>query len=235
VKMSKKRRIGFCIGVLLLLSGLLVLIYPKITHAVYQNEVKRMKEDFSRQVTSGGNHAVDVEGLYQELSRRNQELYLQRQKDLKDPFSYEQPDIDLSQYGIEDNVVGFVRIPKMKVELPIYLGANQKNMKLGAVHLTQTSYPIGGVNTNSVIAAHRGYRKTAMFRDIHLLESGDRVYLENFKETLVYEVEEVRIIEPDGIDQLLIQEERDLLTLVTCHPLRGNSQRYVVFCKRIEG
>jgi sortase A len=154
-----------------------------------------------------------------------------KQDKLIDPFSYSQPSIDLSAYGIEDNCVGFITIPKMNITLPIYLGANDQNMDKGAVHLTETSYPIGGINTNSVIAAHRGAH-TAMFRDINVLEIGDEVIIKNFRETLTYRVVEIKIIAPTDVAELLIQPGRDLVTLLTCHPLGSNSQRYVVYCER---
>lgn len=102
------------------------------------------------------------------------------------------------------------------------------------MHLTETSYPIGGNNTNSVIDAHRGAYKTSNFRDIEKLEIGDKIYIRNFCETLTYRVVELMVIEPTDIDKLLIQENRDLITLITCHPIMYNYSRYVVFCEREE-
>ena len=120
----------------------------------------------------------------------------------------------------------------MDIELPILLGANKLNMREGAAHLTGTSYPIGGRDTNCVLAAHRAYSKAPMFRDIQKLQIGDDVIIRNFRETLIYKVVEQRIISPTDGDQLLIQEGRDLVTLVTCHPYGSDKQRYVVFCER---
>lgn len=177
--------------------------------------------------------ALPFEELYQELKRRNQELYEEKQKDLKDPFSYEQPTIDLTEYGLEGNIIGFIFIPKMEMELPILLGANTANLREGAVHLTETSYPIGGENTNCVPAAHRGSSRAAMFRDIEKLEIGDEIYIQNFRETLTYRVAELRVISPTDVQELLIQPGRDLVTLITCHPYRHNYQRYVVYCERV--
>lgn len=95
--------------------------------------------------------------------------------------------VDMSFYGIEDNIIGFLEIPDLDLELPILLGANSENLAKGAAHLTETSYPIGGENTNCVIAAHRGYYQTEMFRNLDKLEIGDVIYIENFRETLTYE------------------------------------------------
>ena len=81
---------------------------------------------------------------------------------------------------MEDNVAAVIEIPRMDVELPVYLGATRENMERGAVQLGQTSLPVGGVNTNCVIAAHRGYRGIPMFRDIEALRPGDEVIVHNF-------------------------------------------------------
>lgn len=105
-------------------------------------------------------------------------------------------------------------------------------MALGAAQLTETSYPVGGVNTNSVLAAHRGYSKTAMFRDIEQLEVGDEVVIENFREVLRYKVFEIAIVNPTETDKLLIRPGEDMITLLTCHPYGSNEKRYLVYCRR---
>lgn len=229
---SKKRFILYSIAGMLFLAGFIVMLYPVWTDFLYRQETERLKTKFAAQFPE--EDSSQTEQLYEELKRRNTVLYQEHQKDLKDPFSYQQPEIDLSAYGLPDNIIGFLQIEKMDIELPIYLGANQENLSLGAAHLTETSYPIGGENTNSVIAAHRGYHKTAMFRDIEKLERGDKVVLRNFRETLYYQVTGTKIIQPTEIDELLIQPGKDMLTLITCHPLHANYQRYVVYCERVQ-
>ena len=203
----------------------------------YRAKVDEQKDRFEQQITKQTqvqeeNSDLPYEELYQELTRRNQLLFQEKQKDLKDPFSYEQPAIDLDGFGLDENCIGFISIPKMEIELPILLGANKLNMREGAAHLTGTSYPIGGQNTNCVLAAHRAYSKAPMFRDIEKLQIGDTVIIQNFRETLTYRVVEKRIISPTDGDQLLIQEGRDLVTLVTCHPYGSDKQRHIVFCER---
>jgi len=221
-----KHNIIKIIAILLILIGIFVFCLPKVADYIYKENVKKVKDDFFNQDNDY------FEQLYYELQRRNQVLYEEKQVNLKDPFSYEQSSINLEDYGLKGNIIGFIEIPKINVELPILLGANTENMKQGAVHLTESSYPIGGENTNSIIAAHRGYSKTDMFRNIHKLEIGDKIYIKNFRETLEYKIIETKIIMPTDINELLIQEGRDLITLVTCHPYRVNTQRYIVFCER---
>lgn len=94
--------------------------------------------------------------------------------------------------------------------------------------------PIGGTNTNCVLAGHRGWYGALFFRHIELLEIGDVVLITNLWETLRYTVSEIKVIEPDAIDEILIQPGRDLVTLLTCHPYgSGGRYRYVVYCERM--
>ena len=106
-------------------------------------------------------------------------------------------------------------------------------MKKGAVHLTETSYPIGGNNTNTVIAAHRGYARAEMFKNLNQLEIGDKVYIKNFKEDLSYEVYDIKIISSNNIDVLKIEEGKEILTLLTCYTLGYEKQRLCIKAKRI--
>lgn len=215
--------------VMIVVAGMGVLYYPHLTNKLYINKVENQKHIFlNTDLVKGKKYA-----LFQELQRRNELLYAERQKTLSGAEAYEKVTINLKLYGINNNTIGYITIPDMKVTLPILLGANNGNMKKGAVHLTETSYPIGGENTNCVIAAHRGYAKTAMFRDIEKLEIGDKIYIDNFKERLTYKVTNLRIVSPSDISQLMIQDGKDMVTLITCHPYRKNSQRYVVICERI--
>lgn len=215
---------------LLILVGLLILWCPMASHRLYYANVKTQKEKFINNCKDKENK---TELLYRELRKQNEELYKKKQVDFANQSAYEKANINLKYYGIDHNTIGFIKIPKMKIELPILLGANEDNMKKGAVHLTETSYPIGGENTNCVIAAHRGYSKTAMFRDIEKLEKGDKIYIQNFKERLIYKVVQVAVINPTEIKKILIRENKDMITLITCHPYRKNYQRYIVFCERV--
>ena len=107
-------------------------------------------------------------------------------------------------------------------------------MSKGAVVMGQTSMPIGGENTNCVIAAHRGYRGIPMFQYIEVLQPGDKVEITNLWDTIEYEVAKCIVIRPDDIDAVKIQPGKEMLTLITCHPYPQNTQRYVVYCQRVQ-
>lgn len=245
------RKIGRVIAVCLFLCGIGVFFYPTVRSKIAEYQMYREVVDFQDQVEKlkaqsakdagedesgdqGMGRSVSLDTLYNEMKAYNEALHLNGQSGLKDPFSYEEQSFDLSEYGLTDEIFGYITIPKMGVELPVYLGATSENMAKGAVHLSQTSLPIGGINSNSVIAAHRGMSTAEMFRNIDLLEIGDRLTITNSWDTLTYQVCEIRIIAPDEIDAVLIQEGRDLLTIFTCHPYPENYQRYVVYCERVE-
>lgn len=238
-----KRRMMTILACILLIAGIGLFSYPYVAQWDYDRSTTQLIHDFQEQVqTAAGKKPAStaspetvpgyLEDLYTAMQKYNREIYETGQSGFKDAYSYEPASFDLTQYGFKENMVGYIEIPKMKITLPIYLGATKENMKLGAVHLTETSLPIGGEDTNCVIAAHRGSR-TAMFRDIHDLERGDEVYITNPWQTLIYRVSEIKIIYPHEIQEVKIQHKKDLLTLFTCHPLRSNAQRYVVYCQRV--
>ena len=177
---------------------------------------------------------IEHQDLLNAMREYNERIFAENQTGLCDAWAYQTPSFDLAAYGIEDGIIGVIYVPALDVELPIYLGANSANMAKGAVHLSQTSLPIGGENTNAVIAAHRGWYNAAYFRYIEKLNVGDQITITNLWETLIYQVTEIKIIDPNDVEQILIQPGKDMVTLLTCHPYAsGGRQRYVVYCERI--
>ena len=176
-------------------------------------------------------------GIHQDLREAMEAYNLQLSQDqsgLDSVDSYEAPGLNLEDYGMEaDDAVGYVEIPAMDVTLPLYLGASRAHMNDGATVLGQTSMPIGGISTNCVIAAHRGWNGRAMFRDVELLQEGDLVYLTNLWETLTYQVTGISIIWPDEVEAVAIEPGQDMVTLLTCHPYTANTYRYLVYCRRV--
>ena len=170
--------------------------------------------------------------LYDALQAYNAQIFAEGQSGLKDPFAYETPAFDLTGYGLPDDVIAALWIPRLDLELPVYLGASTANMARGGALLGQTSMPLGGENTNTVIAAHRGYYGAEMLRNVQQIQIDDKITLTTPWDTLVYRVCELKIIQPDDINAVLIQPGRDLLTLTTCHPYTQNTQRYLVIAER---
>ena len=216
---------------ILIILGLGIFFYPNVCHYLYQREVKKINKFYLERIDNYDNS--DLEDLYNAIKAYNQELYESKQVKLVDAFSYEQVDFSLLEFGFNEEIIGYLDIPNINVVLPVYLGASKTNIDRGAAHLTQSSLPIGGNNTNSVIVAHRGMVTAEMFRHLDKLEIGDKIYFTNFYEELVYSVYDIKIIDPDDINAILIQSGKDLLTLMTCHPYGADTSRYLVFAKRL--
>ena len=172
--------------------------------------------------------------LWQQMKEYNERIYREEQSGLSDASSYEKPSFLLSDFGLESEVFGVLSIPALNLEMPLYLGATYRHMADGAAQMSETSIPIGGINTNCVIAGHRGWNGAAYFLHIPNLKKGDILTITNLWETLTYEVVETKIITPTDVEAIHIRENRDLITLLTCHPpATGGRERYLVFCERI--
>ena len=170
----------------------------------------------------------EMDMLYDTILAYNDRIYREGQASFQDPFSYEGAPLDLTQYGFASNVIGTIWIPRLEVELPLYLGATYDNLAQGAAVLGETSLPASSDNTNVAIAAHRGWNGAPMFRDIQLIQLDDKITITTPWEELVYRVCELQIITPEDTNAVLIQPGRNMITLITCHPYTQNYQRYLV-------
>lgn len=238
------RKIIRILSVFLFISGLALFLYPSVTEWYAAYNSNKVKEEFEKDLDrlqnitddsrsdSKSEEAALLDRLYSDMVNYNKKIFDEGQINLKDPFSYEMPSFKLKNYGLKNNVIGIITIPSIEVELPLYLGANESNMTKGAVVLGQTSMPTGGINTNSVIAAHRGYKGIKMFRDIEKIKLGDEIQIKTIWNTLYYSVTGIKVVLPDEIGNIYIQSGKDMITLVTCHPYTKNSHRYLVYAQR---
>ena len=133
-----------------------------------------------------------------------------------------------------NGVMGYIEIPTLDITLPIYHGTDEGVLQIAIGHLEWTSLPVGGVSTHSVISGHRGLPSARLFTDLDQLIEGDLFLLRILDEVLTYEVDQIRIVEPHKIQELLIQEGEDLCTLVTCTPYGINSHRLLVRGHRVQ-
>ena len=225
------RRTSLVLALLLAVAGVCVMLWPVFMGHRLQSSAETAVQEFLAERN-------ETEKLYPELladlQAYNQRIYVERQSGLVDLEACEAPAADLTTYGIEDEIMGVLEIPAMELTMPVYLGASDAHLAAGAAVLGNTSAPIGGDNTNSVIAGHRGWKGADYFRHIDRLQVGDTVTLTNLWETLTYTVADIQIIQPHEVDKIKIQSDRDLLTLLTCHPYAsGGKQRCVVYCERV--
>ena len=251
MRRGKLRSLALLLVLFLFAAGLAVFLYPYLWGDMGDREISLNAQGFLNRAETAPTAEVIVTidsieptapenaraypKLWADMVRYNETIYTQGQTGLSCAYDYQKPSFRLMDYGLEDEVFGVISIPAMELEMPIFLGATEQHMADGAAHLSQTSLPIGGDNTNCVIAGHRGYNGASYFRYIDKLKVGDLVSVTNLWETLTYRVCEIKIIEPHDVTEILIQPGRELLTLLTCHPYAsGGRQRYVVYCERVE-
>ena len=224
------RKTPFVLAALLAVAGICVVLWPVFTGQRLQADTDEAVQNFLEERKPEQQYPE----LLAVLREYNQRIYAEKQSGLVDLEACEAPAADLTAYGIADEIIGVLEIPAMELTMPVYLGALDDHLAAGAAVLGNTSAPIGGANTNCVIAGHRGWRGADYFRHIDKLAVGDTVRLTNLWETLTYTVTDIQIIQPHEVDKIKIQQGRDLLTLLTCHPYAsGGRQRYVVYCERV--
>lgn len=225
------RKLIRIIAIITLIAGIGFFTYPIALKIAFNMQADKAINQFESIKTD---NALPYLELRKAMLDYNEQLYLSGQSGLIDQLSYEKPDFLLSDYGVDSAILGYITIPKIDIKLPIYNGASKENMAKGAAYLANTSLPVGGDNTNCVIAAHTRYKGIHMFKRITELKTGDEIYITNFWETLVYKVCETKVIDPKDSQNIYIQENRSLVTLSTCHPYPNNYQRYLVYAELVE-
>lgn len=227
--MSKRTRdrIVF-MGIFIL--GLLIFSYPLISQKYY--EIKA-EDDVITFVKAAKELAPE------DLDRR-MALAAAYNRTL-DPSRLADPYTDMEKAGRAEyarmleveEMVGHIKIPKIKVDIPIRAGTSEDVLQKGAGHLEGTSLPIGGNSTHTVITAHRGLPNAKLFRNLDQLAYGDVFYITNIKETIAYKVDKIQVVEPSDFEPVLVVENKDYATLLTCTPYMINSHRLLVRGVRI--
>lgn len=133
-----------------------------------------------------------------------------------------------------NGIMGYIEIPAINIDLPIYHGTTGAAMEKGAGHMEGTSLPVGGVGTHAVISAHSGMASAKLFTDLDKLKLGDMFFITVCNQKLAYEVDNIAVVEPTDIDLIRIDTQQDYVTLLTCTPYGVNTHRLLVRGHRVE-
>lgn len=133
-----------------------------------------------------------------------------------------------------NGIMGYIKIPAINIDLPIYHGTTGAAMEKGAGHMEGTSLPVGGVGTHAVISAHSGMASAKLFTDLDKLKLGDMFFITVCNQKLAYEVDNIAVVEPTDIDLIRIDTQQDYVTLLTCTPYGVNTHRLLVRGHRVE-
>ena len=230
---KKKKRSKLWIIIFIL--GLAVLLYPLFPRIYYDyrgnEEVTSFRQGLDNVTSAEVEESLNLAYAY------NSSLLSGENTHLGDPYSDEDKEAGLVEYArmLEVNEkLGVVTIPRINMDFPIYAGTNESVLQKGVGHLEGTSFPIGGLNTHSVLTAHRGLPENKLFTDLDKMEIEDLFFVETLAGELAYKVIEIKVIEPTEINELTINENQDLVTLLTCTPYMINSHRLLVVGERTE-
>lgn len=222
--------------VVIMIIGIVLVLYPWISEYMYEFGVRSLVEAYETD-----NSAMDDLKKEEQLAKAQEydEALLMSNIRLTDPFTLEDQSGGIYNYDSilnynENGVMGFIDIPKIDIYLPIYHGTSNEVLEKGIGHLENTSFPIGGPSTHAVLSGHTGLNSAKLFTDLTAMEVDDEFYIDILGETLAYKVISVKVVEPDDVSTLGIQEGKDLVTLVTCTPYGINSHRLLVTGERTE-
>ena len=227
--MTKSRQIVVFFAVLMILTGAAVFSYPFVSNALANRNASVAVQEYNASVSSLGRE--DIDAIKEAAKAYNDQLESVIGKNAQGEGVAQDSYIDLIQLG---DALGYITIPKIDLNLPIYEGTGSDVLAHGIGHLSETSYPLGGESTHCALSGHRGMAEAELFTNLDKLTLGDRFYLHVLDETLAYQVDQVLVVEPDEVEALEVIEGEDLCTLVTCTPIGINSHRLLVRGTRVE-
>lgn len=203
--------------------GLSVLLYPSISS--YWNSKTQSEAIVDYESMLSQYKPEDYTSIFDEADAYNKQL-----SQLSEPLvEYNRlPDYN-SIFNIGGTgMMGYITIPKISQELPVYHGTSDNVLSVAVGHLQGTSLPVGGIDTHSVVSAHRGLPTAVLFTHLDRMEIGDIFYFTILDRTITYEVDQIRIVEPDDTSLIQINDGKDYCTLLTCTPYGINTQRLLV-------
>lgn len=228
--MKKKSSFVTAILIAALLAGALLLLYPTVSDYWNSFHQSRAIASYAEQVADLDDNAYDK--IWADARAYNETLDNSTSRFV---MTEEQKEVYEALLNIADNgVMGYIEIPKIKCNLPIYHGTDEAVLQIAIGHVQGSSLPAGGESTHCVLSGHRGLPSAKLFSDLDQLTEGDVFLLRVLDETLTYEVDQIRTVLPSELDDLAIEEGKDYCTLVTCTPYGINSHRLLVRGHRVE-
>jgi len=229
-----KKRAPVIFTALLFIIGIAVMLYPFFSNRYNRRNQAVIIENYDDTVGKIKEEKLKAERA---AAQAYNESFLDNVV-LTDPFDPEANKKTSEEYEARlnmngDSIMGYIEIPKINVKLVIFHETSTDVLSKGVGHLENSSLPIGGTGTHAVLSAHTGYSKATFFNDLINLEEGDTFYLTVLDEKLVYQVDQIKVVEPSNTDDLRINRDKDYVTLVTCTPYGVNSHRLLVRGSRI--
>lgn len=230
-KKAKKRNIGDKIITIALIIafiiGFCIYIYPYASSAWNSYADSQLMSKFESQAAANPEESrrllASADAYNRNLANTSSGL-IREQKDDKN--------YDSQLKSASASMMGFIEIPKIKINVPIFHYSSDSVLEKGIGHIYGSSLPVGGKNTHSLLSGHRGMPSAKMFTDLDRIRTGDKFYIHSYGRNLAYQVCSIKTVLPDEVRDLKIEKDKDLVTLVTCTPYGINSHRLLVTGKR---
>ena len=217
-------------AILMFATGVGIAAYPIISNILYERNATQVVESYDDAVEEM--EQEDIDAAREAARKYNEQLQSAIvQDETGEGDQAGESYVDLSGVG---ESIGYITIPKIDLELPVYEGSDDAVLQKGIGHMEQSSYPIGGEGTHSVLTGHRGLPDAEMFTHLDEMEEGDLFYLHVLDEILAYRVDQIKVVEPNETGDLDIIPGEDYCTLVTCTPYSINTHRLLVRGVRTE-
>ena len=231
-KPKQKKRISVTniILVVIMIAGLCLLAYPKFSDWWNTFHQTRAIAGYVEQVADMDKE--DLDRMWAEAEQYNEWLRGKGMRFMLSPEEIEEYNSILDVTGT--GIMGYIEINKINVAYPIYHGTDEDVLQIAIGHIEGTSFPVGGLGSHSVLSGHRGLPSAKLFSDIDRLEEGDKFVIQVLDRTLTYEVDQIRIVLPNELQDLQIDVNQDYSTLVTCTPYGVNTHRLLVRGHRVE-
>lgn len=224
-----RKRITTFLLTLVLVAGLAIMLYPAASDYYNSFHQSRAISNYAEEVAN-----IDTETyerLWREASEYNQELVGRDDPFVLSDGEREKYNSILNNSG--NGIMGYISIPKINCELPIYHTTEESVLQIAIGHIEGSSVPVGGESTHCVLSGHRGLPSAKLFSNLDLLGAGDTFVIRVLDETLTYEVDQIRTVLPNEVQDLYIEKGRDYCTLVTCTPYGVNTHRLLVRGHRV--
>lgn len=220
--------------IVLLIGAVALLLYPMVSNLIRDKRQDHILTSYNEEVE--GMTDEELECIREAAQEYNESLL--ESVVLTDPFDPEQAQkLEADYMSVlnlnKDGIMAYVEIPRIKVYEPVYHGVSSQVLAKGTGHLQNTSLPIGGESVHAVISGHTGMAEAEIFTDLNMVQEGDIFYIHVLNETLAYQVDQIKVVEPSDTEDLHIVRGKDYVTLVTCTPYGINSHRLLVRGTRI--
>ncbi|RSJ09378.1 Sortase family protein [Streptococcus intermedius] len=229
-KVMKKGKLQMFGLLALFFIGVGLLVYPSFSDYWNTFHQSRVIMKYADRVSNMNKD--EYARLIKEANQYNQELQ-------KTGIKWNMTDAEKASYNRyldfeSSGVMGYITIPKINVELPIYHGTSDSILQTSIGHIEGSSLPVGGLGSHTILSGHRGLPSARLFTNLDQLAAGDTFTLTVLNETYTYEVDQIRIVEPTDLSSLQLEPGKDYCTLVTCTPYGVNTHRLLVRGHRVE-